>query len=133
MSGNVVSISQSPSVAARAIGRFIATPHGPVTLHEIARRLNMNALSPRSIIDQVRLLNKGYGFPDPSNPRFEKGRLVLGPRAIVQRSLWPRDAVEAWFGSHRSPANAALSDPLAVERTRAALATNARIVAGRAA
>lgn len=130
MPGNVVSISQSPSVAARAIGRFVSTPHGPVTLHEIARRLGMNALSARSIIDQVRLLNKGYGFPDPSNPRFEKGRLVTGPRAIVQRSLWPRDVVEAWFGSHRSPTNSALSDPLAIERTRQSLAANARRVAG---
>lgn len=133
MLGNVVSISQSPAVAARAIDRFVAAPHGPVTLHEIARRLNINALSQRSIIDQVRLLNKGYGFPDPSNPRFQKGKLIIGPRAIVQRSLWARDAVEAWFGSHQSPTNAALSDPLAIERTRANLAANARMVAGQRA
>lgn len=130
---NVMFISQSPETAARAISRFVTTPHGPVSLHEIARRLNMNALSQRSIIDQVRLLNKGYGFPDPSNPRFQKGKLIIGPRAIVQRSLWARDAVEAWFGSHHSPASAALSDPLAIERTRADLAANARAVAGQRA
>jgi hypothetical protein len=130
---NVIPIPVSASIAARAIDRFTHGNNGPANLHEIAQRLGMIDLARRTIIEQVRALNLRYGFPDPANPRFEKGRLISGPRAITVRSLWSRGAVEAWFGGRHAPSNAALVDPLSKHQTRNALAGRAANLVGKAA
>lgn len=109
----------------RAIARAIAAPQGPMTIMEIATRLNINGDRQRAIIDQIRLLHKNHGFPEPSNPRFIHGTRVRGERAIIWKSKWSRDLVLAWFAQDDDPGTAALAAACSREQTRAALATNA--------
>ncbi len=122
---NVLHLPLTRDERERAVTRMIDAPQGPVTIMEIARRLTINEASPRSIIDQVRLLHKNHGFPEPASPRFLHGLRQRGERAIVWRSKWARDLVEAWFSDNDTPANAALADEAGRNRARAALAANA--------
>lgn len=93
---------------------------------EIARRLGIACESWRTIIEKVRALNSRYGFPDPKNPRFIKGEMICGDRAIVRRSRFPRARVEDWFDNHRSPAQCAADEGDEVAVASAALSANAR-------
>ncbi len=131
--GNIGNIAHLPLTRAerdRAVSRAIAVPHGPVTVMEIARRFALSdghhGASRRTIIAHIRLLHSRYGFPAPATARFENGVRLHDERAIIWRSKWARDLVEAWFGHDDNPANAALAKGAGQERTRNALADNAR-------
>jgi hypothetical protein len=129
-SGNVAHLPLTRAERERAVSRAVAVPHGPVTVMEIARRFALSdghhGASRRTIITHIRTLHSRYGFPAPATPRFEHGMRLHDERAIVWRSKWSRDLVEAWFGHHDSPANAALAKDVGQLRTRNALADNAR-------
>lgn len=127
---NVVTMPLTRDERERAVARAMICPMGPVTVIEIARRLAINTCPRRSILDQIRLLHRSYGFPAPANPRFENGVRITGERAIVWKSRWARDLVETWFGHDDTPANAALASAASQQRTRAALAANAQRLAG---
>lgn len=115
----------------RAVNRMAASPQGPVYMPELAKRfgLPLNA-SRRTIINHVRILHQHHGFPAPTNLRFEKARLISGARAIIWHSHFARDLVELWFAGGTHPATAALAEQANRDRTRRALADNARRLAG---
>lgn len=136
--GNIAHLPLTRAERDRAISRAVAFPQGPVTVMEIARRFALSdghqSASRRTILSHIRLLHNSYGFPAPATHRFEKGARLTGERAIVWRSKWARDLVEAWFGHDDNPANAALAKEAGQERTRTALADNARrLLAGASA
>lgn len=80
----------------------LARSRSDIRLDEIARRLRIEQMTPRSIVDKLRSLNAFSGFPSPKNPRIVKGAPVTGPRCIVRASVWDRGEVDDWF-DHRDP------------------------------
>lgn len=97
-----------------------------VDMAEIARRLGICDNSWRTIIDTIRTLHTGYGFPAPKTPRLVKGALIIGGGAIIRRSKFPRARVEDWFDNHLSPAQRAVDDGNEAATAAASLAANAR-------
>jgi predicted AAA+ superfamily ATPase len=128
--GNIAHLPLTRFERDRAVTRMVAAPQGPVSVMEIARRFALSdghqSASRRTIIAHIRLLHSRYGFPAPATHRFENGVRINDERAIVWRSKWARDLVEAWFGHDDNPANAALAKEAGQDRTRNALADNAR-------
>ena len=123
--GSIAMLPLSNHDRERAVNRFIAAPQGPMTIMEIAGKLNINGDRHRAIIDQIRCLHKNHGFPEPANPRFVHGVRLRGERAIVWKSKWARDVVLAWFDHDGDPGTTALAAKCTREQTRHALAANA--------
>jgi hypothetical protein len=118
---------QAVSLPACASGlRSRAHRSTEVDLVWIARKLGLVDATARTIIKHVRALAAGSGFPLPKRPRFVKGQRITGPDCIDARSIWDRDAVEAWFEDDLPPAGAAAlaaarRSTVAVELDRRAL------------
>jgi hypothetical protein len=110
-----------------------APARGPVDIRWVARRLEIQHLRMRAVIDAIRLLVENEGFPEPKSPRFVKGARQRGKNAVWSKSTWNRDEAEAWFDDDLPPAAAQASAAANRSATRHRLAERARQVAGVAA
>lgn len=97
-----------------------------MNVRELAGRLGLGNCAARTAIKRLRLLHDQGGLPEPRSPRFVKGQLITGARAIDARSQWDRAQILGWLetGFAPLPAEAASSAGQA-EQLRAKLAARA--------
>jgi hypothetical protein len=86
-------------------------------LGELAQRLGLDGLAPRTTIARLRHLHEQAELPLPVNPRFVCGQLQTGAATICARSLWDRGAVLVWLDHGCTTPPAASSAPPPVSAT----------------
>lgn len=74
----------------------------------IAERLGMRDATIKTLVQRIRQLIEGHGFPPPLGYRQWRGELVSGAAAVCMRSYWIKEAVDAFFdGTGTTPPIAA--------------------------
>lgn len=129
MSADVLSFPIIGSAAhADTARRSVAGTRRQYRFSDVVRLLAMQALEPRTQVEQLRRLHRQAGFPAPLNPRFYAGQLQRGADAIHRGSVWCAVAVDDWRDAQdRPPPSAdALRPPPLPQSRRVAMREAAR-------
>jgi hypothetical protein len=115
--------SPAPRAAATASRAELklAQRRGEYAVGDVARRLRISHLSPRRVIETLRVLARHDNMPMPETPRLWRGRPVSGPRAIFANSRWESGRFDAWLdGRDPGPATAAPAPAAGAQPARTA-------------
>jgi hypothetical protein len=97
----------------------------PLSRADVAKRLGIATMAPRTQTAHIRTLIITRGFPAPLNFRIVGGQVLQGAVAVHARSRWDAIAVAAWFDTGLTPAMRVARDTAARDNARHALATSA--------
>lgn len=97
----------------------------------VRRELGQSALSDRRMVDYLRGLIGGHGFPRPLPTLMRGGSLT---QDVTRKSAWIKSAVDAWLAGFIPPDCAATMDAAAIRAAAEdmdAAAHSLRLVGGR--